>query len=506
MLLSPKLLQWHLNRKYPLQASLQFTSEPCLKYAVCHKTEKEFTPGLIHIAPDPPDRFLNNPLHSLLILTIPQEQTLLERCPNICVMPGANPAELMEFIGWIFQKYEEWNQSLFESRMVNGSIQSILELTDPIIPNPMVLIGMDFSVIASKGTSFGDLPSSVLGSNEETADLILSLKQDPNYEAAFHRVGYFYYSGNGIAAPSLCVNIRRFDRTLYRLFITQGEIPLDDTFGFLLEYVARIISNALSTNIVDSHDVRHQLHQIFHTILTDSRADYVEVSRRLTDYGWLSSQYYLCIFLKTELLDYKNLTHRSIISYIENLIPASCALEHKGNIVIYINLDLCQFTEFQIEQKLASFIRDSFLTAGYSRRMLGHFNFHRQYVQASISLQVGSRKSPHRWIHHFNDIALTYLLEQTTKKLPAYMICHEKLLSLKYESENGSSQLYQTLRCYLENHQNASRTAAQLFIHRSTLLYRLERISRFLKSDLSDPDELLYLLLSFRLIDMEENK
>ena len=86
------------------------------------------------------------------------------------------------------------------------------------------------------------------------------------------------------------------------------------------------------------------------------------------------------------------------------------------------------------------------------------------------------------------------------------MICHEKLLSLKYESENGSSQLYQTLRCYLENHQNASRTAAQLFIHRSTLLYRLERISRFLKSDLSDPDELLYLLLSFRLIDMEENK
>ena len=34
MLLSPKLLLWHLNRKYPLQASLQFTSEPCLKYAV----------------------------------------------------------------------------------------------------------------------------------------------------------------------------------------------------------------------------------------------------------------------------------------------------------------------------------------------------------------------------------------------------------------------------------------------------------------------------------------
>lgn len=506
MLLSPKLIQWHLSQQYSIQASSQFTSEPCLKYAVCHKIENDFSVGLIHIAPDPLPGFLKNPLHSLMLLTKPQDPKLLERCPNICVMSDTEPTELMEWIGRIFQKYEEWNQALFESRMMNGSIQNLLDLTSSIIPNPTVVIGMDFTIIASKGTFFKDLPSSVLGSNEETADLILSLKQDPNYEAAFHRVGYFYYSGNGIAAPSLCVNIRRFDRTLYRLLITQGKVPLDDTFGFVLEYLARVISHALSTNVVDSHDVRHQYHQIFHTILTDPKADYVEVSRRLTECGWLSSQYYLCIFLKTELLDYKNLTHRSIISYIKNMIPASCALEHKGNIVIYINLDLCQFSEFQIEQKLASFIRDSFLTAGYSRRMLGHFNFHRQYVQASISLQVGSQKFPHRWIHHFNDIALTYLLEQTTKKLPAYMICHEKLLNLKYESENSSSQLYQTLRCYLENQQNASRTAQQLFIHRSTLLYRLERISQYLKTDLSDPNELLYLLLSFRLIEMEEKK
>mgnify|MGYP005752867865 CR=1 FL=1 len=506
MLLSPKLILWHLRQKYAVQASDPFSSEPCLKCALCHCTESVPAGGFIYIVSEIPEEFLRSPLRSMMVVTAPRSKDTLRHCPNICVIPDADPVSLLEFIEQIFQKYEEWNQALFESRMMNGSIQSLLDMTSTIIPNPMVLIGMDFTIIASRGTSLGDLPSSVLGSTEETADLILSLKQDPNYADAFHRVGYFYYSGNGIAVPSLCVNIRRFDRTLYRLLITQGEVPLDDTFGFLLEYLARIINHALSTNIVDSHDTRHQLHQIFHTILTDSSADYVEVSRRLTDYGWLSSHYYLCIFLKTELLDYKNLTHRSIISYIENIIPASCALEHKGNIVVYINLDLCQLSESDIEQKLASFIRDSFLNAGYSRRMLGHFNFHRQYTQASLSLQVGSRKFPHRWIHHFNDIALTYLLEETTKKLPAYMVCHEKLLNLKYESENGQSQLYQTLRCYLKNHQNATKTAGELFIHRSTLLYRLDRITHYLKTDLSDPDEILYLLLSFRLIDMEEQK
>ena len=109
---------------------------------------------------------------------------------------------------------------------------------------------------------------------------------------------------------------------------------------------------------------------------------------------------------------------------------------------ILTRLDGLKLKYEEIGQKLAGFIRDSFLNAGYSRRMLGHFNFHRQYVQASLALQVGSRRFPHRWIHHFNDIALAYLLESTTKKLPAYMVCHEKLLNLKYESENSQSQLY----------------------------------------------------------------
>ncbi len=506
MQLSPKLILWHLKQEFRLQAPGSFTSEPCLKYAVHYRPGQPFSGGLIYISTEPAEDFLRNPLHSMMILTAFPDQDIPAQTPNICVIPGEDPVVLMETLEKIFRKYEEWNQSLFESRLMNGSIQRLLDLTAPVIPNPMMVIGMDFTIIASRDLSFGQLPSSVLGSTDETADLILALKQDPQYEEAFHRVGYFYYSGNNVALPSLCVNIRRFDRTLYRLLYTEGEAPLDDTFGFILEYLARVISHALSTNIVDSHDVRHQLHQIFHTILTDPSADYVEVSRRLSDHGWTSSQYYLCIFLKTELLDYKNLTHRAIISYVENIIPASCAVEHKGNVVIYINLDLCTLSESEIEQKLAGFIRDSFLTAGYSRRMLGHFNFHRQYVQASLSLNVGSRKFPHRWIHRFNDIALPYLLEQTTKKLPAYMICHEKLLSLKYESENSQSPLYQTLRCYLENHQNATKTAQELFIHRSTLLYRLERISRHLKSDLSDPDELLYLMLSFRLIDMEEQK
>lgn len=86
------------------------------------------------------------------------------------------------------------------------------------------------------------------------------------------------------------------------------------------------------------------------------------------------------------------------------------------------------------------------------------------------------------------------------------MLCHEKLPRLKEIDAQQHTEYYRTLRVYLEENLNATQTARELYIHRSTLLYRLERIREILDSDLTDPDELLYLNFSFRLLEQEEQK
>ena len=55
----------------------------------------------------------------------------------------------------------------------------------------MMVIGMDFTVVASRGYRLNGLRNSVLGSTEETRALVNALKQDPNYEDAFYKIGYF---------------------------------------------------------------------------------------------------------------------------------------------------------------------------------------------------------------------------------------------------------------------------------------------------------------------------
>lgn len=506
MNLSALLVTYHLRKKYDVKSSDWLSREPHLKYAVCHAPSRPMDKDMIYIVDTPRYTMpIRNLSRILVIFTGHDFGDIHKEYANVCVLPPSVSAlEILGFLLELFHIYASWNQSLTESRLNNSSIQELLDLTDPIIPNPMLVIRTDFTIIASKKTQYGELKNSVLGASEDTLDLINSLKGDLIYGETFFRTGYYFYPGNEIASPQLCVNIAKSGKTAYRLMMGIGEAPLDDTFGFILEYLAKLVSHGLSENDVQDRNSAHTLRQVFHTLLTNPGADYVEVSRLLSAAGWLSSHYYQCILIQISILDVRNLTLNSICNYVENMIPESCAVEYRGNAVIYIDLDLCSLTEDEINQKMATFIRDSLLIASYSRKLLGHFNFHRQYVQASLTLELGKRKHPSRWIHHFNDIAMPFLMEQATKKLPAYMICHEKLLYLKNMSEAGHSHLYETFRCYLENHLNVTKTAEALFIHRSTLLYRLEKIRGIMRTDLDNPQEMLYLLLSFHLMDMEE--
>jgi purine catabolism regulator len=76
--------------------------------------------------------------------------------------------------------------------------------------------------------------------------------------------------------------------------------------------------------------------------------------------------------------------------------------------------------------------------------------------------------------------------EQTLAPLVAYDTDH-------------NSQLVHTLEAFFAHHGNVSQTAESLFLHRNSLLYRLERIGEISGLDLDDPDNRFSLQLALKL-------
>ena len=78
---------------------------------------------------------------------------------------------------------------------------------------------------------------------------------------------------------------------------------------------------------------------------------------------------------------------------------------------------------------------------------------------------------------------------------------HPAVLRLREYDARRRAKLADTLRCFLRNERSYAKTAAVLYVHRNTVLYRIERIVEMTGVDLDNPDEREYLLASFAYLD-----
>ena len=414
-------------------------------------------------------------------------------------------AEFMNDMQEIFDTADGWERKIHDLMLEHAGMERLLQVTSEFLQNPLTVIGLDFTFAAEAGSKYLPPRARLYTDEGLNVEYVNALLQNETYRemADTHETVMFpaYISGCRSMNRNLFVDEKATHRLILtecRVEITQGVICVLDILSEKLEF--------LLAHEEEETDPDRDIEQIFVRVLSDRTADYMQISRELSELGWGGNHEYMCLILQITYLNQQNLSTKAISRYIKKKLGDSVSFLYQDEIVVFFDLTRLGMNQEEVAGKLVYFIRDTYLKAGYSRVMTGHMNLRRQYVQAKTALDVGSRKKPYLWIHYFSQVAMTYILEQATKRLPGTMICHEGLLELKKHDEENQTQYMETLRVYLEQHLSATQAARELFIHRSTFLYRLDRIREILQSDLDDPEEIFYLELSFRLLEQEEEK
>ncbi|MCI0397353.1 MAG: helix-turn-helix domain-containing protein [Chloroflexi bacterium] len=124
---------------------------------------------------------------------------------------------------------------------------------------------------------------------------------------------------------------------------------------------------------------------------------------------------------------------------------------------------------------------------------------HRQAVQA---MQVGKRLQLDQLVE-FNSLGIYQLLAQLDNLPALRRFCNQLIGPLARYDKQHRSGLVQTITAYFNHHGNISQTAEALFIHRNTLLYRLERIQELTGQDLNQADMRLALHLALKLWQLQ---
>ena len=146
------------------------------------------------------------------------------------------------------------------------------------------------------------------------------------------------------------------------------------------------------------------------------------------------------------------------------------------------------------------------LKLGISQEFTDPFSARSYYLQALAALDNGIRIRPDEILYHFRDYVLYELISNAQADLPLDMYCPDGLRHLIEHDKTSSISYVDTLRTYLNNHMAVTQTARDLYIHRSTLLERLERIQDILKEDLKDPDIRLQLQILLKALFFKQQQ
>ena len=176
---------------------------------------------------------------------------------------------------------------------------------------------------------------------------------------------------------------------------------------------------------------------------------------------------------------------------LEALFPDALSLLYSGHILLLMNYALTE--EKESRENLVQFLGEVRCSAGKSDVFLDIMEVKEQ---ADTAMTAAAFAGKNGILAGFSDIALPYMADVLKNHaLPA--LCHPAFAILKTYDKEHDAALRKSLQVFLQENCSYTSTARELFIHRSTLLYRIERISELTGVDLSDPAERFRLMLSF---------
>lgn len=134
-----------------------------------------------------------------------------------------------------------------------------------------------------------------------------------------------------------------------------------------------------------------------------------------------------------------------------------------------------------------------------------YLNLKASYFQASEAINYAAKEENGKVCYYEN-----FMVDQLLGHIPDKQVLEDfarlSIGSLRdYDVEHGTN-LVKTLEIYFDCNANVSIAAKKLFLHRNSLIYRMDRIKEILNSDLKNPTELLALQVGLRVQKILETR
>lgn len=321
--------------------------------------------------------------------------------------------------------------------------------------------------------------SSILG---QSPAFVYIPKRKKNFLFAY---SYMIDSNNGIAVLPENQNLLK-------------EIP--DAY---LDTILRIFSLAQTLDSVErsKQHINSGWSKIIHQIISGKISDKTQLLNALQINSltiYIKSFVIFVFSVRSESIDETQI-YDKLSLYLQTLQHYHLWFAYEGNVVMLLDDDIYQKNTQQYirSDSFQSMVAELELYVGYSNTFFDLLDAAHAYEDAHMAARFSRRWDTAVHISSYEYCKLydlLYHINGTKHSLKQYV--SQSILQIQQYDKSHDSNYFKTLELLFENHMNLTNTSAQLFIHKSTLFYRMQQMSKLFQIDWDDATMTLHLQLS----------
>lgn len=392
---------------------------------------------------------------------------------------------LQKTLRHICQACQELNHLYIKGK----GVQSLLDAMLPLFDNPIYVHDKNYRMFAyaeNRDNPLQNWTYDFYYGGSLSAETIKRLTQSPRFASTFQTTYPTYYEKDAAIEDYdyLYVNLRNNGQYIGRLFIDEKLRKINPLDYILLDelrhYIELIMTQSKSASTSDNRQLVTNLSQLSDGHILNRHT----LSSVRQDLGWPESYRYRCLQLSIAVDDdYRNISI-ALCELLNAKIDNCFAFPYGAGILVLLSAK--NQTKTLLDTWFLPISHNFDLTIGVSRVFHDLTQLSLAVRQTTLSLTYADRRTTR--ISYYNDHLLDYVVSATLETLPVSMICPQSLLDLIAFDRANHTEYVKTLAVYLAADLSPTKASEKLYIHRSSFLYRLERILEITHEDFHDPD------------------
>ena len=439
------------------------------------------------------------PLRALCFLCLgePPDGRGLDAPALIVVKHSYSIGEVYNRVQQIYQELHEWDENLRRILKHSGSIQEMLDISSQVFQNTLIMTDEENNIVSMSSIGFP-------GEGQEIENRLIDQDAFRNQVASLQRISSACYTvelretwGLDESFVAMFLSILNDQVLLGTLALLPSCRPLGEHDHQILIRLGEYLKEAYLHTFLAK---KKRVTECYVGLLSGESASEESISLLGTACNKEDQDQMRCIVITlppqvTESY-YVVLTNR-----FHEVVPNAVSTVYEGNFVVLVNATKSGLNKKRLRGWLNASLGEG-VRAGIGDAFSNLEDLRVHYLESVAAHGFADTNK----IKEFVECRLDYALSNCCGYLPASSLYPDGLHRLLELNRTSTVDYIETLRVWLEEGLNDSRTANRLFVRRNSFLSRRERLLATLGIDIKDPDARFHLSLCLRLLAASTSK